>query len=89
MEAHFHLMTIDTDGQVKFEKILQDPESNNILTHKISCFPHRMMMLELSKPYPKKYTVWNCHLKIDIGGEELVTIELLDPDETTTYPKLL
>ena len=90
MKARFHLMTSDpTDGQIKFVKclsasadVLADP-----LEKELSFIPVRGMHLTLDEPHLKRYIVWNSHLNLS-KAEELLEVELLDPEETSVYPKL-
>lgn len=85
--AQFHLMISDSnDGQIKFEKIICS--SGEIpLERTLSLIPPRGAHLTLDEPNFKKYVVWNTHLKL-LKDEQLLEIELLDPDETSVYAKL-
>lgn len=87
MKTHFHLMISDPkDSQVKFEKVICAALGEPLEKH-LRVIPRRGTHLTLDEPNLKKYLVWNTHLKL-LKDEELLEIELLDPEETSVYPKL-
>ena len=86
----FHLMVINADdGHVAFDKVLKNAEGQPHVKA-LSIVPHRGMFLTLDVPFIKKYVVWNAHINLTGDGIDSaeLEIELLDPDETSVYPKM-